>query len=100
MVSILMDAVELPLPAAVTVSKLMGSEGCGGVGVKMGEIEIRESDRVSMLVTPSTEAGSSFRSQRGDFFGFCSPYVSVLHEFMLSCLLFCNILRLMNWLIF
>ncbi|CAK9156570.1 unnamed protein product [Ilex paraguariensis] len=59
-----MDAVELPLPAAVTVSKLMGSEGCGGVGVKMGEIEIRESDRVSMLVTPSTEAGSSFRSQR------------------------------------
>lgn len=30
-----MDAVEFSYPAGVTVSKLMGSEGCGGGGSKM-----------------------------------------------------------------
>lgn len=59
-----MDAVELALPAVVAVSKLMGSEGFGGAGggavggggggggVTVMEVEARESDRISIAVSP------------------------------------------------
>uniref|UniRef100_A0A5B7B5S6 Uncharacterized protein n=1 Tax=Davidia involucrata TaxID=16924 RepID=A0A5B7B5S6_DAVIN len=63
-----MDAVELPLPAAVKVSKLMGSDGFGGVGVGVSvkEVEVHESDQVSILVGPSTERCSSLFSRNDE----------------------------------
>uniref|UniRef100_A0A5B7B9L4 Uncharacterized protein n=1 Tax=Davidia involucrata TaxID=16924 RepID=A0A5B7B9L4_DAVIN len=65
-----MDAVKLPLPAAVAVSKLMGSDGFGGaagVGVAVKEVEVHESDRVSILVAPSIDrCRSSLLSQKDE----------------------------------
>ncbi|XP_059639780.1 uncharacterized protein LOC132282176 isoform X2 [Cornus florida] len=69
-----MDVVELPVPAAVAVLTLMGSDGFGGVGGSSGggvgvtveEVEARELDRVSILVSPSIDRCSSFLSQKDE----------------------------------
>ncbi|KAA8522458.1 hypothetical protein F0562_013181 [Nyssa sinensis] len=68
-----MDAVEFPLPVAVTVSKLMGSDGFGGagaggggVGVVVKEVQAHESDQVSILVGSSTERCSSLLSRKDE----------------------------------
>lgn len=60
-----MDAVELPLPAAVTVSKLMGSEGCGGAGVAVKDVQ---SDRVSVNVSPKMDSSGPLPGQNGKTF--------------------------------
>ncbi|XP_010261397.1 PREDICTED: uncharacterized protein LOC104600240 isoform X2 [Nelumbo nucifera] len=54
-----MDAVELPLPAAVAMSKLLTGEGVGRTKATMEEEEIREPDRVSILGSPSSTGCSS-----------------------------------------
>lgn len=60
-----MDAVRFLFPAAVTVSKLMGSEGCGGVGVTVKEVQ---SERVSIVVGPKMNSSSSFPDKKGNLF--------------------------------
>ncbi|XAR55978.1 hypothetical protein NMG60_11036243 [Bertholletia excelsa] len=67
-----MDGVQLALPAAVAMSKLMGPEvlggvevGGGGVGVSGVEVEASESDRIALVVAPSIDRCSSFVSEKG-----------------------------------
>ncbi|XAR55099.1 hypothetical protein NMG60_11030491 [Bertholletia excelsa] len=72
-----MDGVELALPAAVAVSKLMGPEGFGGVevgaagggggvGVSVVEVEASESDRIAIVVAPSIDRCSSILSEKDE----------------------------------
>ncbi|KAF8379603.1 hypothetical protein HHK36_029044 [Tetracentron sinense] len=69
-----------PLPGVVAVSKLLPSKGFGRAGVSAEEAEARESDCVSILVSPSITGCSSSRSHKGGFLGlsYSSVYAVLL----------------------
>ncbi|GAB4834481.1 hypothetical protein Ancab_032737 [Ancistrocladus abbreviatus] len=60
-----MEAVKLAFPAAVAVSKLMGSDTSGGARVTVGDAEACESDCVPIFVNPKIEKCSSVLSHGG-----------------------------------
>ena len=62
-----MDALELPYhPVDVAGPKLMGSEGFGrAAGVSLNKVEARQTDAVSVLVSPTIQRCSSLLTHKG-----------------------------------
>jgi hypothetical protein len=86
-----MDALELPYhPVDVAGPKLMGSEGFGrAAGVSLNKVEARQTDAVSVLVSPTIQRCSSLLTHKGiKFQKFQFFFSSKLFQLLLIFILF------------
>ena len=88
---LVMDALELPYhPVDVAGPKLMGSEGFGrAAGVSLNKVEARQTDAVSVLVSPTIQRCSSLLTHKGiKFQKFQFFFSSKLFQLLLIFILF------------